>query len=76
MSSSDDESAAAATAPKTASAYYDWAADKAKRKAELETLGVDITPKAVVGAAPAVQAQTSVGSAWNSAGTWYVGWVV
>ena len=55
----------------TSSTYYQWSVDKAKRAEELNKLGVDIRPKAVDGTpSPAVTSQASVGSAWNSAGTW------
>lgn len=60
----------------TASAYYDWSADKSKRAEELSRMGVDVTPKVVSPAAAPVAAPlakaVSTGSAWNAAGTWYV----
>ena len=54
--------------------HYAWNSDTAKRAAELASLGVDTTPKAVTTSTAAVAGIASPlpqqASAWNAAGTW------
>ena len=50
--------------------HYSWNKETAKRKEELQALGVVHAPKLISSADAQVTSPQVVGSVWNTAGTW------